>query len=185
MASVRCRNGRYYYRVTVRDQNGKRHWIEHGGFSSYNAAKEAGDFAYPGIPYIKTTEHLRDLIFERFSEKSTAYIPLLLLYYTGCSIKEAYNMKIDDVDLETGEWRLKDKTYKLSKDLTRIIGKHINKIFDSRIIYLYTDSPVYVNCYLTTGKKVNHRQIYYVSKVIRKELNPMWDIRGFHNVVRK
>ena len=86
------------------------------------------------------------------------------------------------------EWRknvvLEQVQANRTKDLIRIIGKHINKIFDSRIIYLYPESPVYVNCYLTTGKKIDHRQIYYVRRVIRKELNPMWDVKGFHDVKR-
>lgn len=179
MSSVRFRNGRYYYRATIKDHNGKRHWVEHGGFATYKEAKEAGEFAYPGKKYIQTTDHLADLIFERFAEKSTAFIPLNLLYYTDCTVRDAYYMKIDDLDLEKGEWKLKDKTIKLNKKLIKLLKKQIHNITSSRLIYLYSAKPIYVNCYLNTGKRVDHHQIYYVTKVIRRELNPMWSIKGF------
>ena len=172
MAYIRRRGNRYYWRCTIRDQNGKRHWIERGGYDSYEEAVAAIKVPKAEelvIPF-EMTEHLAEMIFARFPEKHPAHIPLKLMYYTGCTLEEAYDIRIDDVDFENERWKDKD----IGLELTNLLRRQLNRILQARIIFLYPDSPKYFNIYFSSGKKVDKSQIYYITHVIRKELNPGW-----------
>lgn len=173
MASIRYRNGRYYWRRVVRGSDGKRHWQERGGFASFSEALAAAPKKV--YPPFQLTDHLVQIIFERFPEKHPAHIPLKLMYYTGCTLEEAYDIRIDDVDFDNETWL----GYDLGCELTDLLRKQLNRILDSRLIYLYPDRPEYFNIYLQTGKKIDKHQIYYVTKVIRREINPNFRKEAF------
>lgn len=165
MASVRFRNGKYYFRVTLYDKDIKAcKWIERGPYKSKEEALAAANRTFPrkeGIEeFAKTFD---EKIFELFLENHPAYIPLKTMYYTRCSVDEAYDMKIDDIDFENKRWL----SYNLNDELLTILKMHIRKIFNARLAFLYQESPIYVNLYLQSGKRVNKSQIYYIRRKYR------------------
>lgn len=74
MASIRYRNGRYYWRRVVRGLDGKRHWQERGGFDSYKEAYAAAP--KKEYPPFQLTDHLVQIIFDRFPEKTPCTYPI-------------------------------------------------------------------------------------------------------------
>lgn len=182
MASVRFRNGKYYYRVTISDQNGHYHWLEHGGFASYDEAKKAGDFAYPlKRKHFKCTKHVADLVFERFPEGHPAHIPLWLIYFYGVSPKDVYNLKLEDLDFEYGFiyfGQRGEHVFHMTPRVRQLLTRHLNKINQANLLYLNEPSN-YVNVYLNSGRRIKHEQIYYISKVCRKQIHPYWNWRDF------
>lgn len=97
------------------------------------------------------------------------------MYYTGCTLEEAYDIRIDEVDFDNETWR----GYDLGCELTNLLRRQLNRILDSRLIYLYPNKPEHLNVYLQTGKKISKRQIYYVTRIIRKEINPNFRKEAF------
>lgn len=182
MASVRLRNGRYYYRATVKGFDNKYHYIEHGGFNTYDEAYEAGNFAYPRKRYPKhftCTRHLADLVFERFPEKHPAHLPLKLIYLYELSPREVYSLKISDVDFSSKTLRVGSKVIALTQGSLNLLSRHIDRVLNIRINLLLEPNE-YLNVYLTNGKPIKVHQMDYVTKVLRSELNPGWNWREFH-----
>lgn len=181
MSSVRFRNDKYYYRATIRDQNGTQHWIEHGSFDTYEEALSAGNFAYPRKRKNRTlscTSHVVDLVFERFPKNHPAYIPLKFIYYYDLTPKEVYNIKIRDIDLSNSIFIVDEKEYVLSEEMITIVSNHIDKILKNRMTFL-CDNSGYLNVYFPSGKRVLYYQMDYVTKVLRREVNPNWNWRDF------
>lgn len=183
MASVRFKNGRYYYRVTLYS-NGKRKYIERGSFNSFEEAKKAGELAYPRknkkVLY-ETTPHLASVIFERFPEKHPAHIPLKILYYTNCTIEEVYSIKATEIDFDNGIWSTTNNSYKLCSELIKLLKRHLHRMIESRIVFLYENKEMYLNIYMQDGRRIKKNQIYYIANVIRKTINPQWNIESFQN----
>lgn len=111
MASVRCRNGRWYYRITV-SKAGKKKYIERGGFDSSETAIEASRSLNKALLGYETSvglynyEKLVNEAFRRFPEGHPYHIPLLLGYKYAMSIEEIFDLEIQDVNMT--EHKLKE-----------------------------------------------------------------------------
>lgn len=179
MASVRFRNGKYYYRATIKDANGKTHWIEHGSFSTYEEAYNAGNFAYPRQrKSFICTRHLADIIFERFPESHPAHIPLKLIYLYGLTPKEVYSLKVSDINLKDRIMKVGTRIIALTNGTINLLSRHIERILNTRMTFLTNDSG-YLNVYFPSCKPVLIYQMDYISKVIRKTIHPYWNWRDF------
>lgn len=68
-------------------------------------------------PHVYITKEDMDIIFQRFPEKSTAHIPLMLGYKCGLRLGEAFGLFWEDIDLDNKtifvnrqvQWKEKDK----------------------------------------------------------------------------
>lgn len=183
MSSVRYRHGKYYYRATIRDSFGKRHWVEHGGFKTYSEAKRAGEFAYPSKPKPKRLIISNDLveqIFARFPESSTAYIPLIFTYYLQVLPEEVYDISVQDIDLRKRILQIHNKHYFLDDTIVRVIKNHLDKLDQMVFLFKYdvTDHMPLVFNY-STGKRIDYHQMFYISKVIRREIDENWTWRDW------
>ena len=118
------------------------------------------------------------IIFERFPETSTAHIPLHLIYYYGVSVEEAYYVSTKDLDLKNGYW----KDRKLSQDTVKLLKRQINRINSLSIIFRYSTDKLVIN--LQTGKQISPYQIDYITKVIRREIDPLWSIKWFSQKIQ-
>ena len=183
MPSVRCKKGIYYYRATIRDEFGKRHWIEHGGFKTYKEALEAGNFAYPLKPKpdkLIVTKELEEKIFTRFPEGSTAHIPLVLIYYMRLSPEEIYSLTVDDISFRENYIQIQNKRLSLVPEVKRALLSHFDKI-DKLIFsfhYEITDHMPLVMNYMT-GKGINPAQINYITKIIRRDIDENFKWQSF------
>lgn len=180
MASVRFRNGKYYYRATIKDSYGKTHWIEHGSFSTYEEALKAGNFAYPKKTkhHFNCTRHVADIIFERFPETHPAHIPLKLIYLYGLSPKEVYNIRIRDINLEDRLLLIGTRYISLAISTCKLLSRQIERIIQNRLTFLCEDFGM-LNVYFPSGKPVLIYQMDYISKVIRRTIHPYWNWREF------
>lgn len=75
---MRERNGKLYFRKTVTDTNGKRHWLE-----------RRDPFPIESIP-----EDIVEAIFKRFPEPHTAFLPLYLVRTYHVDQKAVYGARI-------------------------------------------------------------------------------------------
>lgn len=178
MASVRERNGRFYFRVTIR-QNGKYKYIERGSFATYEEAYLQGNKLYPAKRRKKNltvTDHLADLIFKKYPEGSEQFLPLFLIYYLGASVEEAYSISEEEINFKERRWL----SYKLDDESLRILKRHIKKLEALQIPLRY---KVYEKRYLVvrikTGKRISPYQMDYITKCIRREINPEWNPKQF------
>lgn len=145
--STRIRNGRLYFRKTITDEDGNRHWLERS---------ESFDDRLP----IETVE----MVFRRFQEPHTAFLPLYLSYNLSVDPKAVYEARMGDYE-------------GVDIDVDRVLRRHKNRIIQSRMIFLYDEITDYLMIDLTTGKRISHHQIYYISRVIRKEIDGTWSWR--------
>lgn len=113
---------------------------------------------------------LEEKIFNRFPEGHTAHIPLHLIYYYHVRTSDAYDICFDDVDLTRGYW----KTLKLMPETVKLLKRQKNRILTSattipgyEVTGLFVVDPL-------TGKPISSYQLGYISKVIRREIDPNW-----------
>lgn len=118
------------------------------------------------------------IIFSRFPETSTAHIPLHLIYYYGVSIEEAYYISMNDLDLANGYW----KDIKLNIDTVKLLKRQISRIVAAQIIFHYSTDKLVIN--LQTGKQISPYQVDYITKVIRREIDPLWSIKRFSQKIQ-
>lgn len=114
---------------------------------------------------------VRSIIFSRFPESSTAHIPLHMLYFYGIPPEESYYISTKDLDLNNGYW----KDIKLKEETIKLFKRQINRISYSQIIFHYSTDKLVIN--LQTGKQISWNQIYYIQRVVRKEIDPNWSFR--------
>lgn len=119
------------------------------------------------------TELARKL-FERFPEGNTAHIPLHLIYYYNVSPEEAYDINVDDIDFDKGYWN----GIKLTEETIKLLKRQQNRI----LMWAQTMPGFRLSHYLVvdpmTGKQVSPHQYHYISKVIRREIDP--DFTAYH-----
>ena len=145
--STRIRNGKLYFRKTVTDETGKRHWLEHR-----EPFKDS------------LSESTVVMVFKRFSEPHTAFLPLYLVYSLSVDPKVVYEAKMGDFE-------------GLSIDADRVLRRHKNRITQSRLLFLHTEISDYLMVDYRTGKRISYHQMYYISRAIRREIDPEWSWR--------
>lgn len=181
MASVRRKGRYYYYRATVYI-NGKRKYIEHGGFSTYEAALSAGNRDYP-LKRVKgqmvITDHLAELVFERFPETSSAHIPLHLMYYYDVDLEEAYSISANDVDYKLKVWRVNNREIYLNNETIKLLRRQEERLLKLQMVLLFDNPNNLYNISLQTGRPVQTSNMWYVQKVIRKTVNPVFHYKSF------
>lgn len=181
MCSVRCKNGRYYYRVTLYE-NGKRRYIERGGFDTYEEAYETGNKLFPNkfIHLQRVSPHLAEIIFERFDSTTSGFLPLLLIYRTDATPKEIYESTLCDFDLKRKVWHLQNRDILLSESLVRAIrtqARRIDYCVTSLKFNVPDQVPLIIN--FKTGEPIKKSQMDYITKVIRTTINPYWTWKTF------
>lgn len=67
----------------------------------------------------------------------------------------------------------------LSDDAIRLLKRQKQRISDARRLYNHLEFNDYVIVDLKTGKKLSNKQIYYVCKVIRKDICADFRIKYF------
>lgn len=145
--SVRFRNGKLYYRKTIRDSQGKRHWLERSKpIDIYADRLSKEEVVY---------------VFKRFPEGHTAHVPLALGYYCKVPKEAAYEALESDFDLPNYIWHSPVGDIHLSQGLVRLLTRHIDRKHRLSIILETPPSP-----YLSTVKK---SQVGYLGKALQKE----------------
>lgn len=151
-SSFRFRSGHLYFRKSI-TVNGKKHYLE----------RKNPEFEYKPKPeQIDISKDQIEAIFKRFREPHTAFIPLHLVYYYGIDPKDVYEASRGQ------EW-----PFKLLPETKRIFRRNEERIEQLSRIYGYLPSDKLV-INLRTGKPISHYQMGYVSKVIRRDINPSW-----------
>lgn len=116
----------------------------------------------PKPPVTDISNEQVEAIFERFREPHTAFIPLHLVYYYGIDKEAVYEASRGQ------EW-----PFKLLPETARILQRHEDRIKQLMTVYHYIPSDKLV-INLRTGQPISHYQTDYISKVIRRDINPSW-----------
>ena len=150
--SIRIRNNHLYFRKSI-TVNGKKHYLE----------RRDPEFEYKPKPeQIDISKDQIEAIFKRFQEPHTAFIPLHLVYHYGIEPEAVYEAPRGQ------EW-----PFKLLPETVRIFRRNEQRIEQLSRVYGYLPSDKLV-INLRTGKPISHYQMGYVSKVIRRDINPSW-----------
>lgn len=151
--SIRIKNNHLYFRKSI-TVDGKRHYLE----------RREPSFDYtPKQELVDISKEQVEAIFKRFQEPHTAFIPLHLVYHYGIEPVDVYEASRGQ------EW-----PFKLLPETVRIFARHEDRILQLSRAYGYSPSDkLVVN--LRTGKPISHYQTDYVSKVIRRDINPSWN----------
>lgn len=105
-----------------------------------------------------------EAVFNRFPEPHTAFLPLYLIHNYPIEPKAAYELKI-------GSYR-HDKA----------VQRQVDRIFRCGVIFGYTTDYLIVD--LKTGRPISSYQLAYISRVIRKEIEPDFKWRKFAKIAR-
>lgn len=174
MPSVRCKNGRYYYRVSKKIGD-KWMSIERGSFATYDEAFIAGCKAFPSQrrkKLIHINNHIEEIIFAKYPEETEAFLPLFLIRRCHVTPKEVYNLCEEDLDLTIGTWN----DIFLDDETIRILRRHLDKINSIHLSLQHINyDKNYLIVHFKNGKKISPNQIKYITKCIRKEINPEWN----------
>ena len=113
-------------------------------------------------PITEITKEQVEAIFKRFPEPHTAFIPLHMVYFYSMDPKTVYELcrgHIEDIIFLPETVRILQRQEDRIQNLSRVYG------------YIPSDKLV-IN--LRTGQPVSHYQTDYISKVIRRDINPSW-----------
>ena len=113
-------------------------------------------------PITEITKEQVEAIFKRFPEPHTAFIPLHMVYFYGVDPKAVYELR-----------RGQECAFKLLPETVRILQRQEDRIKNLSRVYGYIPSDKLV-INLKTGQPVSHYQTDYISKVIRRDINPSW-----------
>lgn len=160
---TRIRNGYLYFRKTVRDEDGRKHYLE----------RKINDFStIRKISNEPITNEQVEAIFKRFPEPNTAHIPLHMMYFCGMDKDAVYEL----TEASTGLLYLSDDTKKL-------LQRQINRISVCSLLYGYSTDYLVIN--LQTGERISPYQMDYITKVIRREINPTWNWKRWMGLSQK
>lgn len=113
-------------------------------------------------PITEITKEQVELIFQRFPEPHTAFIPLHMVYFYGMDPKAVYELCRGHME-----------GIIFLPETIRILQRQEDRIKKLSTAYGYIPSDkLVVN--LRTGRPVSHYQTDYISKVIRRDINPSW-----------
>lgn len=116
----------------------------------------------PKPPVTDISKEQVEAIFKRFQEPHTAFIPLHMVYFYGMDPKAVYELRrghIEEIIFLPETLRILQRQDDRIQRLSRVYG------------YCPSDKLV-VN--LRTGQPISHYQTDYISKVIRRDINPSW-----------
>ena len=164
--SVRYKNGNRYYRYTIWDKKEKkRRYLERA--LPIRSLEIKKDNRLNDLIYYPSQDEI-DAIFTRFKEPSSAYIPLYFIFYCHVDYLRVYDITF------TEAFKMS-----LSDDAIRLLKRQKQRISDARRLYNHLEFNDYVIVDLKTGKKLSNKQIYYVCKVIRKDICADFRIKYF------
>ena len=179
--AVRYRYGAWRVRQVARDEDGKRHWLERGPYSTKEAALIADK--HMRLTYKpKSDPILTDLvvsrIFDRFPSTTPYRYILMLGYFHGVSLKDAY--KVSEEDVDGSLIKISGKTIELEFEAARAIHERIKQLIDIQLPMKHkTYDKLYLAVSNTTGKRLSIWSMQYVTKVIRMEICPNWSYEKF------
>lgn len=154
-SSFRIRNNHLYFRKTITDEFGKRHWLER---------------KIPPVEISKIipiTDAQVSQIFSRFAEPSTAFISLHMVYHYGIDPEVLYSTTYSEID--TGYLGC----IELSAETIKILKRYQKRTLQLMSVYNYIPSDnLIINP--RTGKPITKYQLGYISRVIRRDINSTW-----------
>lgn len=150
LMSVRIRNEKLYFRKTVTDENGSRHWLERS-------------YPFPEKPVLFLCS---EAVFNRFPEPSTAFLPLYLTYYLSITPEAVYEAKRGDYDGIKG-------------NVDKALARHYRRVQQARMLYLHEEFSDYLVIDLRTGKRISHYQKNYISRVLKRDVDSNWSWKNW------
>lgn len=163
--SIRVKNGITYYRYS-RTIDGVRYYYEEKN---------------PPLEILEKHRHFlsdktRQLIFEKYPEGHPQYIPLKLIEY-GVPIKDAYSLKLDQIDFNSRLIKGSSKVYIIPYDFVFYLKdkayKNMELVMAKGITY---KQHLPINIY-DNGREVNWKTSYDVSRWIRTHIDPYFSFK--------
>lgn len=118
----------------------------------------------------------RQLIFEKYSKDHPQYIPLKLIEL-GLPVKEAYELKLDQIDFTMLQIRTASGVYSIG---ILFASKLKNKAYNNMKLMILKnisfENYIPINIY-DTGKEINWKTSYDVSRWIRKNIDPYFTFK--------
>lgn len=179
--SVRYRYGSWRIRKVVKDENGKRHWLERGPYRTKEEAllcEPYVHFTYIPTPEFKITEDMVKAIFQMYPPSSPYYVPLILGYKYGVPLEDAY--KVSERDLDGDTLKVSGRIIELDYEAARGLKRRISMLIDIRMQLRHkTYDRLYLVVDNLTGKRLSIYSMTNVQKKIRKTICPGWTFDKF------
>lgn len=158
--SIRVKNGITYYRYS-RTIDGVRYYYEEKNPPLEILEKHRHEL----------TSDIVRLIFEKYGESHPQHIPLLLIEL-GLPVKEAYEIRLDQIDFETRQIRTASGIYPISYSFaSELKDKAYNNMKLMILKKISFENYIPINIY-DNGKEINWKTSHDVSRWIRKNIDP-------------